>query len=421
MSITRQLLDLMGSSLQVQSEYGKGSEFSFEVEQEVVSREKIGDISERLNVISEQSHEYHELFHAPDAKILVVDDTEMNLTVIMSLLKKTGIQIDTAMSGRDALKLTQDNLYDAIFIDHMMPDMDGIETLEHIRESGLCTETPAVALTANAVSGARERYLEAGFNDYLSKPVDGEKLEKMLYNLIPDEKLVRPDESRPGSRSGSDDSMKQVSGLSKTDDSKNLSDRDFDSVTSGLPEWIYSLPDTDVEAGMKNCGSDEGYISVLMVFHQTAKTKADEIENLFNENDVENYTIKVHALKSSARIIGAGKMSRLAEELEAAGKSGDTQFIADNTGRLLDMYRTCDRQLEAFDTKESDLPDIDAKALKEAYQTITEIAQSMDYELMEGILSDLRRYNLPEADAKRVAAIERMLTELDWDGIIQEV
>ena len=421
MSITRQLLDLMGSSLQVQSEYGKGSVFSFAVKQEVVSREKIGDISERLNGMSEQSHEYHELFHAPEAKILVVDDTEMNLTVIMSLLKKTGIQIDTAMSGKDALKLTKDNRYDAIFIDHMMPDMDGIETLEHIRESGLCTETPAVALTANAVSGARERYLEAGFNDYLSKPVDGEKLEKMLYNLIPDEKLVRPDESRPGSRSGSDDSMKQVSGLSKTDGSKNLSDRDSDSVTSGLPEWIYDLPDTDVEAGIKNCGSDEGYISVLTVFHQTAKTKADEIENLFNENDVENYTIKVHALKSSARIIGAGKMSKLAEELEMAGKNGDTQFIADNTGRLLDMYRTFDRQLEAFDTKESDLPDIDAKALKEAYQTITEIAQSMDYELMEGILSDLRTYNLPDADAKRVAAIERMLTELDWDGIIQEV
>ncbi len=421
MSITRQLLDLMGSSLPVQSEYGKGSEFSFEVEQEVVSREKIGDISERLNVISEQSHEYHELFHAPDAKILVVDDTEMNLTVIMSLLKKTGIQIDTAMSGRDALKLTQDNLYDAIFIDHMMPDMDGIETLEHIRESGLCTETPAVALTANAVSGARERYLEAGFNDYLSKPVDGEKLEKMLYNLIPDEKLIKPDESQADSRSVSDGSMKQVSGENGSGDSGNVPDRNPDSGSSDIPAWIYDLPDTDVEAGIKNCGSDEGYISVLTVFHQTAKTKADEIENLFNENDVENYTIKVHALKSSARIIGAGKMSKLAEELEAAGKSGDTQFIADNTGSLLDMYRTFDRHLEAFDTKKSDLPYIDAKALKEAYQTIVEIAQGMDYELMEGILSDLRTYNLPEADAKRVAAIERMLTELDWDGIIQEV
>ena len=417
MSITRQLLDLMGSSLQVQSEYGKGSVFSFEVKQEVVSREKIGDISERLNVMSEQSHEYHELFHAPDAKILVVDDTEMNLTVIMSLLKKTGIQIDTAMSGRDALKLTQDNLYDAIFIDHMMPDMDGIETLEHIRESGLCTETPAVALTANAVSGARERYLEAGFNDYLSKPVDGEKLEKMLYNLIPDEKLIKPDESQAENRSVSGDGMKQISGENGADDSENVPD----SGSSDLPAWIYDLPDTDVETGIKNCGSDEGYISVLTVFHQTAKTKADEIENLFNENGVENYTIKVHALKSSARIIGAGKMSKLAEELEAAGKSGDTQFIADNTGRLLDMYRTFDRHLEAFDTKDSDLPDIDEKALKEAYQTIVEIAQSMDYELMEGILSDLRTYNLPEADAKRVAAIEKMLTELDWDGIIQEV
>ena len=106
----------------------------------------------------------------------MVDDTEMNLTVIRSLLKKTEIRIDTAECGKDALTLAAGNLYDVVFIDHMMPDMDGIETLEHLRETGKNTETPAVALTANAVSGARDMYLNAGFTDYLSKPVDGAKL-----------------------------------------------------------------------------------------------------------------------------------------------------------------------------------------------------------------------------------------------------
>ena len=158
--------------------------------------DEIGDAEARLNVMPDQIHEYQELFHVPDARILVVDDTEMNLTVMKSLLKRTLIRIDTALSGRDAVKLAADTFYDVIFIDHMMPDMDGIETLEAIRTSGTSKDAPAVALTANAISGARQMYLEAGFTNYLSKPVDGEKLERMLKSMLPAEKLKAADDSR---------------------------------------------------------------------------------------------------------------------------------------------------------------------------------------------------------------------------------
>ena len=188
MAITRQLLDLMGTSLNVESEYGKGSSFSFTVEQGIVSREEIGDYTKRYNESIESASSYREMFHAPDARILVVDDTEINLTVIESLLKQTQIRIDTALSGRAALDLAAVNDYDVLFIDHMMSGMDGIETLKRIRELDKNHDTPAVALTANAVSGARQKYIDAGFNDYLSKPVEGARLERMLIRLLPDER-----------------------------------------------------------------------------------------------------------------------------------------------------------------------------------------------------------------------------------------
>lgn len=400
MSITRQLLSLMGSTLKVQSEYGNGSEFSFAIDQEVVKWEEIGDVGARLNDMSENSYEYHELFHAPKARILVVDDTEMNLTVIQSLLKRTRIRIDTAMSGREALDNIKDDHYDVVFIDHMMPDMDGIETLKHIRNMEQGKDIPAVALTANAVSGAREMYLEAGFSDYLSKPVDGEKLERMLYDMLPTDKLIEPDD---------DDRT-----TDECDDSSSLGNASADFM-----EKLKEVNDIDWQAGLKNCGTEEGYMSVISVFHKTAPAKADEIENLYSSGDIADLTIKVHALKSSARIIGAASLSELAKNLEDAGKREDMAFINSNTDRLLDMYRSLDARLSWLDNADEDLPLIGEGALNEAYQTIIEIAGSMDYELMENILKNLHGYRLPEADRERIAGIESMLTELDWDGIIR--
>ncbi len=396
MSITRQLLDLMGTSLEVHSEYGKGSVFTFAVEQEVVKWEELGDYSGRFEENIESSYEYHELFHAPEARILVVDDTEINLTVIQNLLKKTGIKIDTAISGKIALGLCADNRYDVVFIDHMMPEMDGIETLKHMREDGLCKDVPAVSLTANAVSGAREMFLEAGFTDYLSKPVDGRKLEKMLYDLLPKDKILSPDESF--------DAVEDVSS---------------DSADTILPGWLDDIDEIDVGAGVSNCGSEEGYLSVLTVFHQTAPMKADEIKEYFDNEEYENYTVKVHALKSSARIIGASALSELAKSLEEAGKSSDTGFIKDNTDRLLSMYRSLDDKLKQFDVSGTELPVIDEGKLKEAYQTIIEIAGCMDYGMMDDILKDLKGYGMSDNDRQRIDSMEIMLSELNWDGIVQ--
>ncbi|MCR5419393.1 MAG: response regulator [Lachnospiraceae bacterium] len=405
MSITRQLLELMGSELQVRSEYGKGSVFSFTLEQEVAGWEGIGDITSGLNGEQGEDHEYHELFHAPKARILVVDDTEMNLTVIRSLLKKTLIRIDTALSGAEAVKLADNTSYDLIFIDHMMPDMDGIETLKAIRRAGISKDTPAVALTANAVSGAREMYLGAGFTDYLSKPVDGEKLERMLMYMLPDEKK-EPADGGDGAHVESSDDENYVN--------------QTDAQTDMFMDRLKDTDEIDEQSGLKNCGSVEGYMSVLSVFHQTAAAKADEIEALYNNGDTDNYTIKVHALKSSARIIGAGQLSALAKELEDAGNRKDIEVINSNTKILLDMYRTVDSRLSWLDDTQGDLPEIKESELKEAYQTIAEIAGSMDYALMDEILGNLKGYRLRQADRERIRSMEIMLSQLDWDGIINK-
>ncbi len=383
MSIVSGLLELMGSEPRIESEYGKGTKVSFTVEQEVLSWEPTGDI---IDIKSDgDAYSYTELFTAPDAEILVVDDTEMNITVMESLLKKTCVKIDKALSGREALSLTDKKKYDVIFIDHMMPEMDGIETLKHIHSGGMNMDTPSVALTANAVAGARKLYLDAGFSDYLSKPVDGERLERMLMDFIPDEKLLEPGAAEP--EEPHDD---------------------------GLPEWVYDLPGVDVDAGIKNCGSVEGYMSVLSVFCQTIPTKSDEIENLYDTKDWENYTIKVHALKSSARIIGAAELSGLAESLEDAGKNRDINFIQEKTTGLLDMYRgLCIHR----DEDDESLKEIDPKKLQEAYQTIYEIAQSMEFGMLEDLIRELRTYRLPAKDRETVDVTEGLLNALDWDGI----
>ncbi|MBR4575224.1 MAG: response regulator [Lachnospiraceae bacterium] len=189
-SITKRLLDLMDSSLNVQSEYGKGSVFSFSVRQEVLDWEPTGNLDREHDIKERKKPEYKEMFHAPNASILVVDDIRMNLTVITKLLRKTMMKIDTAMSGPEAILLARKNDYDIIFVDHLMPDMDGIETLQHMKENEGDNHHVYIALTANAISGAREMYLAAGFADYVSKPVEGVKLEKLIMGYLPAEKLL---------------------------------------------------------------------------------------------------------------------------------------------------------------------------------------------------------------------------------------
>ena len=188
LSITHQLVELMHGSIQVQSVYGEGSCFAVTLPQTIVDRTPIGRINDYHAV---EMTGYHESFQAPQGRILVVDDVEMNLMVIRNLLKKTQLQIDTAMSGQQCLNMVRQKSYDVIFMDHMMPGMDGVQTLEQMKAmpDSLNKDTPVIMLTANALTGMREEYLKLGFRDYLAKPIQGNRLEKLLIKYLPSEKV----------------------------------------------------------------------------------------------------------------------------------------------------------------------------------------------------------------------------------------
>ena len=190
MSITLSLLKLMDSELLVESEYGKGSEFTFTVKQKIINPAPVGTFEEWERHLPKEFSQ-DACFTAPDAKILIVDDNRMNRRVFTALLKRTQVQVTQAQSGMEALDLTRGQRFDLIFMDHLMPDMDGIETLHQIRRErkNLCNDVPVVILTANAVVGAKEGYLAEGFDAYLAKPIESAKLETLIRQCLPSKKI----------------------------------------------------------------------------------------------------------------------------------------------------------------------------------------------------------------------------------------
>ncbi len=191
LSITKSFVDLMGGTINVESTYGKGSAFTISIPQTIIKDEKIGIF--KSDSTNSRKYRYEASFLAPAANILIVDDVEMNIKVIQGLLKQTKIQVDTALSGKECLEKIADTEYDIILLDHMMPEMDGIETLQIMKsdESHPNQNTPVIMLTANAIMGAKEEYIETGFSDYLSKPVKSDLLEAMLLKYLPENKIQK--------------------------------------------------------------------------------------------------------------------------------------------------------------------------------------------------------------------------------------
>ncbi|MCR5097400.1 MAG: response regulator [Lachnospiraceae bacterium] len=391
MTITKRLLEMMGSSLQVESVYGEGSVFSFRLKQKVAKWDPLGDYETAYRQSLTEHKTYREKFTAPDVRVLVIDDTVTNLTVFKNLLKRTKIQIDTAESGDAGLALTRENKYDMIFFDHMMPVKDGIETFHELRDEA---DNPNVAatsicLTANAISGAREKYLSEGFDDYLTKPIDAEKLEEMLIQYLPEEKV-------------------RIMDASETSEEE---------LEEALPDWLLECEGLDTDEGVKNSGGTEGYMTVLTGFYAAINEKADEIQGYYDSGDNENFTVKVHALKSSARIIGAAELSEKARLLEAAGKEGDTGYINENTEDMLRLYRSYRDILSPIDAASEDLPEIPADTLEEAYEAVAEFTEAQDYECVRMVLDSLKEFGLAAPDKDRFDSIQAKLSQMDWDGI----
>ena len=340
MAIVSRLLHLMDSKLKIDSDLGKGSEFSFDLKQEIADSSPMGNYEKRVWV-SEHKSSADDSLTMRGAHILVVDDNEMNRKVARSLMKIYGITPDLASSGKDALELLQQKQYNLIFLDHMMPGMDGIETLNRIHEKKLIgRHCKVIALTANAVAGARESYLEAGFDDYLSKPIEVQDMEKILLAYLPVD-LISHRSTEKDTRAPKEDLPKPASeGMIVMEFSPNPP------VTAGDP----ADPDNKEKAlahfgisqsyGLKYCaGSRSFYEEMLKDYALSRSDKCDELHKLYNEKNWDEYRIKIHALKSSAKTIGAIDQSNSAKALEDAARNKDIGYIELHHQEYLDSYK----------------------------------------------------------------------------------
>ncbi|MCR5626351.1 MAG: response regulator [Lachnospiraceae bacterium] len=325
LNITRQLLILMGSDVQVESKYGQGSTFSFTLKQKIVESKPIGHIVTESKPV-EKNIKYEPVFSAQDAVILVVDDNNLNLEVVKGLLKTTGIQIDTAHSGSECLDKITLKHYDVILLDHMMPEMDGMETLERIRNhKHLCNDTPVIALTANAISGMREKYIEAGFSDYLSKPVTGKDLETVLNKFLPEDKLSSGDN--------------KAEDIKKTESDKETAEENVNYVPVHM----------NMEDAMTYCGGDKEFVvTIAEVYTEDAPEKTEMLKTHYKNRNWKDFSVEAHALKSSSRTLGLNELADLAYEMEKAGKAEDEEKIHKGYGHMMKLYAEVVKELQLF-------------------------------------------------------------------------
>lgn len=306
--ICQKLTELMHGEMGVDSTYGVGSNFWVRLPQKVVDPTPCGPYCSEEQRSDTGSYNS---FTAPEAVVLVVDDQPLNLKVCQGLLGPYEMEVYTARSGPEALRQMTQVWPDLVLMDHMMPDMDGVETTQHIREMGkkdpYFAVVPIIALTANAMKGVREEFLRSGFNDFLPKPIELDKLDNTLRAWVPEDKQkapVIPLGTLPGEE---------------------------------LPEDLQNLPGIDVVRGMSYCGTGDAYRKTLFLFREQIPGYLRRIRQDWEEEKWEDYSIEVHSLKSAARWIGAMDLGDDAETLEMAGRGGDLEKVNARTEDLLEQ------------------------------------------------------------------------------------
>lgn len=336
LAITHNLIELMGGNIEVESEYGKGSIFTVNIPQKIVSGSTLGDLQTRLKDNAPGNRPYKESFRAPDATILIVDDTRINLTVAVNLLKNTKMKIDTATSGEEAVNMASKTRYDVIFMDQRMPGMNGTEAFHKIRETenGASKDVPVICLTADAVIGAKERYLSEGFSDYLTKPIDNFALEKLLMKYLPDGKVELINEE-----------------VSEISEEENPEEEAFTVLRSvGI----------EPRAGLKYCQDDVFFYKALLAEYAYGELeKAHNLQKSYEAENWHDYSIYVHSLKSSSKMIGASALSVRAAKLEAAANISDTGTIHTEHDNMMEEYEVLTAVIRSLIPKSASDPEND--------------------------------------------------------------
>jgi len=334
-------------------------------------------------------------FTAPDAKVLIVDDISTNLKVASGLLSPYEMDIELRSSGMAAIEAVKIKKYDIVFMDHRMPEMDGVEATQHIRALGdeipYCKEIPIVALTANAVSGMKEMFLENGFDDFVSKPIDIVLMNSVLEKWIPKEKQI-----------GSVSDIKKM-------------------VSSAIsPPDIPIIENVDTMNGiLLSGGTIEFYLETLATFHEDGYDRINKINKCVEKDDLHTFTTHVHAIKSASANIGAGELSKAAYILEQAGQSGELPYIKENYNPFLMMLeqllKNIDAYLSSCDKNEDGTDRFDAALFKTELQTLKKAISDMDGDLINEAIESLLRSSCPRDVKPTIRKISNHLLMTEYD------
>ncbi|MCR5389089.1 MAG: response regulator, partial [Lachnospiraceae bacterium] len=345
--------------------------------------------------LSESSSESISFFTAPTAKILIVDDNEMNLKVAAGLLEPFKMQIDTAESGAEAIDLIKDKSYDLVFMDHMMPVMDGVETTSRIRnmEDEYFKNLPIVALTANAVHGVKEEFKASGMNDFVAKPIEMKEICKVLKAWLPSDKIFAM-------------TAEEEQAIEATDDAQTID----------IPE----IEGLDCYAGIKASGGYNLWYSLLGDFYKLIDMKSDKIEKCLADGMIRDYTIEVHALKNTARMIGATELSELNFELEQAGNNEDLELLTEKTPHMLSLYRSYKPILKPFAVAdEENKAEIPPEEFKQILEALKEAMDAFDLDGADMAVKELEKYKLPDGEADLFERLRAFVADVAIEDAIK--
>ncbi len=391
--ITFRLLAEMGSKMKVDSEYGKGSTFSFALQQGIVEPETIKEVKKNAEKEQPEDYKYVPMFEAPEAHVLVVDDNKMNRKVFKALLSKTKIQVDEAASGKECLLMVRQKYYDIIFMDHMMPEMDGLETYQAMKEieDYPCKKTPVVVVTANAVIGSKDRYIiKEGFRAYLSKPLDYHKLEKVIKTLLKKD-LIR--------------SVEQ-------EEVKEIGEEELP-IVNGL-DWGYAE---------KHFNSREDMIQTLGFFRMSLEADAAELQRLYERieepDGFKNYCTKIHSMKNSAATVGIIPLAGTAKVMEDAARSNQKEPIDAMMPIFTEKWLSYKEILNVFGGSDEDgAEEIGHVQWEALVNQIRKAAEDMDISALDDLAAELSGYKVPKELEEKMQSIQAAIVRFDVEYLM---
>lgn len=354
---------------------------------QIINNDMQGLVTEEENVLN---------FTAEDANILLVDDNEMNIKVALGLLKPLNMQFDTASNGKQALDMIQKKHYDLIFMDHMMPVMDGIEAVRRLRkmEGDYYQKVPVIALTANAVADAKAEFLKEGMNDFISKPIKLKEICAVIRKYLPKEYLKE-------SITAAD--------LSQREQPKIAEEEITRLETAGL----------DVEEGIQNCGSEELFLNLLGDFYKLIDLKATKIEKCLADGMFRDYTIEVHALKNTARMIGAMELSGEFYRMEQYGNEENQEQLEALTPYVLELYRSFKSVLEPYGMQAAGKKSFSAEEITAFLQALQNATENFDLDAADEAMKQLEEYQFPEDCRQAVEELRAHVADVAMENILE--